>query len=288
MGNLFRLTSVKKAEDLGAGTTVQKLVTLPNGAAISRIHYRQVATHATAIAITLDLVEVTVNGSVVLSMSGEDARKLAKFDTGHAFAAPTSAATSTAENVLTFGRFPRDPRFCLPAGLFQNVQLRLNSTLSATPVTHTLDVEVEEVLGVDLSKTVMRKRTLVDVYAGGNAKQTDTQLARGNPLGAVFVDYGDVDNVDGDNIKLGVNNFSTVIWDAPRSAIEALNRQSYAFDDDTIPTTMVALDLDLIGDPSNGLPTAGFSDVKLRTKGAASGTSGNVRVIQEEWVAVSN
>lgn len=286
MGNLFRQTSIEKARDLGAGTSVQRLVSLPNGAAISRLHFRQVATHATAIAITQTLVEVTVNGSVIISLTGEDVRKLFKFDTGHIFAAPASGTTSTSEGVITFGRFPRDSKFCLPAGLFQNVQLRLNSTLSATPVSHLLDVEVEEVLGVDLSRTVMRKRTVVDDYAASNSQQRDSQLARGNPLGAVFVDYADVDNVDGDNVQLGVNNFSTVIFAAPRSAIEAFNVASYPFDDGAIPTTMFALDMDLIGDPTNGLPTAGFADVKLRLKSATSGVSGNIHVVQEEWLPV--
>jgi len=146
---------------------------------------------------------------------------------------------------------------------------------------------VVRLLGVDPRKCWMRKWSLVASIASAASQQTDTKLPRGARLSAVYVDYNDVDNVDGDRIELGVNNFSRSIFRARRSAIEAFNRQQFPFDDNAIPTTMFALDLDAFGIVAGALDTragSGISDVILRTRCQAAGTSGNVRVIAEEYL----
>lgn len=289
MGAKFHHATVEDALDLGTGTTSRNTLKLPTAHPISRIFIRERATHGAAITITQDLIEVLVDGSPVLSgLSGADLSKITKFDTGRQ---PDNSGAGTTEHiieqVISFGRFPKDPEMYLPAPAFSNVQLRVNSTLDDTPVLHELDVVVEEIISGASGKPVMRKRSLVDATAAVDDAQRDIDLPDGTALAAVYIDYADVDNVDGALIQLGVNNFAERIYNAKRTAIEAMNRQEFAFDDDAIPATMVCLDLDHDGSITGALDTrrqAGVSDVQLRYKAASSGSSGDVRVIAEEYL----
>lgn len=286
----FQQTTVEDAYDVGTATTTRKLFDLPNAHPISRIYIRERATHATSVDITQDLIEVLVDGSPIMAgLSGADVSKITKFDSGHQFTLNPSAGTDVEiEQMLHFGRFPRDESFFLPAPLFQNVQLRVNSTLTATPTAHTFDIAVEEILGVDPKKGIIRKRSLVSTYTPVASTQYDTKLPLGNNLSAVYVDYNDVDNVDGGPIQLGVNNFTRRVFDQKRKAIEAFNLQAYGFDDNAIPSTMFCLDFDQLGSTLKALPAGqGVSDIKLRTKASSSGVSGDVRVIAEEYIPVA-
>lgn len=281
----FNAATVLNAYSLGTGTTPKQTVDLPNAYPISRIWVRHRATHASSITITQDRVEVLVDGSpVIAGLSGDDLRKLSKWETGRSPVNSSAAADVESAVCIQFGRFPGDPQYALPAPVFQSVQLRYEATLDATPVISTLDVIVEEIVGASTKGMIMRKRSLTSTYSPSASQQVDTKLPLGNVLSNVYVVYADVDNVDGDHVQLGINNFTRRIWYAPRTAIEGLNKLEYGFHDDAIPALSVALDLGKGASP--GLDTRGLADVKLRTKAASSGVSGTVRVISEELIAL--
>lgn len=269
-------------------------IALPRNNFISRIGFRIRATHATSIDLTGKKVQVIANGNAALfDVEWEDMRALAKFESG---TVPEDAAAGTEtflDGVINFGRFPRDTKCILPAKIFKSLELRLTTDPNATPTAFDVSVWVEEYVSDDAPSGKLIKRTTIsDDKAAGNSSALSFDLLTGNLIRAVIVHTDDVDNVGGEPLTVKVNGGVEIPFTMRFDQLREQNEQTYRFEDGSVHTAgtdekWVRIDFDVLEDLAGVLDSSRMTQLKLHAKGASSGTSGNVKTILEELLAVA-
>jgi hypothetical protein len=287
------LQTVVREQSQGTGTTGTTTTDVPRAHAISVIRYKMRWTHASAITGAISKVELLINGNKpAVSMSHAILRKINKH-LHRVFTLESGAggAEHIINGAIYFGRDSRDT-MALPGGInpenralwFQSVQLQLTwDTGGTTPTGVFLTVTVEENRDLDGKATVAYKYSALKTYTPAASQPETTEVPRGVFCVGISVDYADADNVDGDNVVFGVDNFALRLFDAPHLTIEENNRQDNDYDDATLPPTNFYLDLDK-NRAGEGVDTSSYADTKLQLKADTTGLSGTVTVSLVEIV----
>ena len=232
-------------------------------------------------------VEVIANGSAVIkSLSGEDLRRIATFDTGVVpeVTNATGAATGCTYPV-NFGRYIHDLLCMLPAKIFKTLQLKLSfgTLIAATGYatgTVKCDAVCEEYVSNDdpLSKLILKD---TEVESHTSAAQTkDITLPLGNRYRRVMV-FCTNGQTDLTEIQVRVNN-GAVIPLTTRFDISC-NEDSWEYLLQTAFTDVTMVDFDKRKDLSGCLVSSRFNDLKLRYSEAAGST---IRTVAQEVVSI--
>lgn len=284
--------TVIREQSQGTATSGTTATDIPRAHAISVIRYRMRWTHASAITGTISKVQLLINGNkpavdtshAILRKINKHLHKVFTLESG------AGGAEHILNGAIYFGRDSRDT-MALPGGInaqtkalwFQSVQLQLTWSADATPTGVFLTITVEENRDLDGQATVSYKYTNIKSYTPSASQEENTEVPRGVFLTGLAVDYTDVDNIDGDNVVLGVDNFALRLFDKPHYVIEEDNRQDNDYDDATLPPTNLYLDLDK-NRSGEGVETSSFADTKLRLKADSSGVSGAITITMVEIV----
>lgn len=276
-------------ETYGTDADVDDTIDLPGAHPISKIIIRHTATDSTANAgTTVDNVDIDIAGQSLLGgLDGAQLRALTKFYVGYTPSAPSAGTTEVQELIIPFGRFPGDTQFMLPADLF-NARLIYEASVTAADNTNEVQVHVEQILGRSPEGLVTRKVSVPDLVSSVSADQ-DWQLEAntGRRLSGFYLDYNDVDNVDGSRLEVSFNNGQETPFEARREELEEFALSTYNLRDDSLPSQVLPLPFDRQGNPANAVPTgknAEVRDVRVEGTAAGSGTSGDINLLQEDYV----
>lgn len=296
----FRTFHAHRNETL-SGTSGVDEYDLPTAWPVSRVWLRHNVTHATSIDIDINRVDVIADGEDTIfgRLPGLQLQRLAKYLLGRQPTRTAAAGTDfTDVQYLQFGRFPRDGGIFLPAPLFNDLKVVIDwDTNSVTPASSRVDLVVEQIkprggrqnLRSFMEGSAFRRFKQVNSYSpnANDTEETEFSTRRNLALANVFIDDGGTaDNIDGDILEFGVNDFDTSKIRLTRALLDEINRLEHDFHDDARPTDMFRLGMDLLADVRDALPTAGKDNIKLRTE--ADGTpSGTVRIFSDQYVALN-
>lgn len=275
-------------ENYGTDADVDDTIDLPGAWPISKIVVRHAAVDSTDNAgLDVDKIDVDIAGQSLLGgLSGAQLRALTKYYTGYATSGPGAATTEVQELTIPFGRFAGDARFMLPADEF-NARLIYQATVGNADTTNQVQVHVEQIMGQSPDGLITRKVSIPDTVTptASNAWKLDANTGRN--LAALYLDYNDVDNIDGSRLEVAFNNRQEVPYEIRRQELEEFLLTTYNIRDDTLPSQVLAFPFDRQGAPGNAIPTgknAPVRDVTVEGTAAGSGLSGDINLIQEDYV----
>lgn len=277
-----------QVESYGVDVDVDDSYKLPGSRPISKIIIRHtLEDSASNVASSIDLIDVEIAGiSLFGRLTGAQLRKLTKLWMGYTPAAPSAALTEVQELVIPFGRFPGDPQWALPADRF-NARLIYQASNTNADTQNDVEIFVEQLpIRSGDQPMVTRKVSQPDDVTPSAGTDWKLEGNAGERLAALYLDYNDVDNVDGARLQLGFNNRQETPYDLSREALEEFMLTTYNLRDDTLPTTFLAFPLDRAGSFEAAIPTGKQSnqrDFAIEGTAASSGVSGDIELLQEAY-----
>lgn len=274
-------------DDSPSGTTGTETYDLPSDRAMTAVWVHHHAEFGTTETITHDKVEVRAGDqSIFTGMDGDQIRRIAKFQRGRQ-PTDTGAAATVYDlwELFMCGRTMGDPAVKLPP--FSNLQLKLDWTVSASPNVNLVDVIVEELRGVDPSKGWMKRIRLDDTWDPSSINRRVTKFQGGGdnvPLAAVYIDDAGTDaNLNGEPILMELTDPERIVVEKDLADLREINRNDFAFHDDTRPTNFQVIPLARQGIPGDGPPTYG-DNPRLTTEPASGAGAGPVQVFTEDYL----
>jgi len=271
------------------GADVDDTIGLPGAHPISKIIIRHELEDSTGnVGSSIDKVDIDIGGNSLLGgLTGAQMRALTKFYTGYTPSAPAAGTTEVQELVIPFGRAPGDTKFMLPADLF-NARLVYEASQTNSDTKNELQVHVEQILGRSPEGLITRRISVPDRVNAVSADQ-DWQLNAnvGRRMAGIYLDYNDVDNIDGSRLEVTLNNNQESPYEVRREELEEFALSTYNLRDDTLPSQVLPMPFGRRGKLANAVPTgqdADVRDVRIEGKAAGSGTSGDIQLLQEDYV----
>ncbi len=316
MPGTWATTTIWNNESLGTTVGAQQHTrALPTSNFIGRLTGKLHVVGTNTSTVSLDTIRILAAGqSQLVSLEGGQLRGINKYMNGSV--TPGVAVAGTDQIwvfTVNFGRFAHDERMILPAKLYKQLSIQLSITTAVAGVTAIgLTLTADEYFSNDDPRTkLVRTVGIVQTTASAANQRGQVQLNRGRLLRAVYVHFDDPDNVSGNSpvyggtvattepLRVRINNGAETPFEEAADMAKVKNQETYRFDDADTPDgeltnaaafagteEMICFDFDVGDTLEHSVNTAAVNDISVTWVGAASGTSGDIHVLADEFYPV--